>query len=63
MNKLETEIKYSCLANALVKAGIGASIGVAVSLALYKKRPMWPIISGTSFGLGMSCSECNLYLS
>ena len=59
MNKLETTVE-NCLSNALVKVGIGASVGVAISLALYKKRPVWPIAASAGFGLGNAYSECNL---
>ena len=58
-NPLEKEMD-SCWSNALVKAGVGASIGVAISLILYKRRPVWPITGCAGVGLGMAYSECNL---
>ena len=57
MTKLDDEISRN-LSNALVKLGIGASIGVGVSLLLYKRRPTWPIAAGAGFGLGMAYAEC-----
>ena len=62
MTKLNDEIS-TCAANALVKLGIGASIGVGLSLMLYKRRPVWPIAGGAGFGLGMAYAECYQYFN
>ncbi|TPX69278.1 hypothetical protein SpCBS45565_g02597 [Spizellomyces sp. 'palustris'] len=50
--------KYDkCLSNAVVKAGMGISVGVGLSF-LFFKRKMWPIAMSTGFGLGVAYEQC-----
>ncbi|EJD41549.1 DUF543-domain-containing protein [Auricularia subglabra TFB-10046 SS5] len=47
-----------CLADHIVKAGLGFSAGVVLSVILFKRRA-WPISLGTGFGLGMAYADCD----
>ncbi|KAJ1978873.1 Mitochondrial inner membrane organizing system component [Dimargaris cristalligena] len=46
-----------CVADLLVKAGIGFSAGVVGSVLLFRRRT-WPVWAGTGFGIGHAYSEC-----
>ncbi|KAG8774879.1 hypothetical protein FRB91_007459 [Serendipita sp. 411] len=50
--------KYDkCLADLIVKSGIGLSVGVIASVVLFKRRA-WPVALSTGVGIGMSYSDC-----
>ncbi|XP_011406742.1 PREDICTED: MICOS complex subunit Mic10-like [Amphimedon queenslandica] len=46
-----------CVADTLLKSGVGLGIGALCSLVLFKRRT-WPIVLGTGFGLGFAISNC-----
>ncbi|OAX42242.1 DUF543-domain-containing protein [Rhizopogon vinicolor AM-OR11-026] len=51
--------KYDrCLADFLVKAGVGFSVGVVGSVILLKRRT-WPIALSTGFGMGAAYADCD----
>ncbi|KAJ7085706.1 hypothetical protein B0H15DRAFT_365149 [Mycena belliarum] len=51
--------KYDrCLADFLVKTGVGFSAGVVLSVVLFKRRT-WPIALSTGFGAGVSYADCD----
>ncbi|KAK7036695.1 Mitochondrial inner membrane organizing system component [Paramarasmius palmivorus] len=51
--------KYDrCLADFLVKAGVGFSAGVVASVILFKRRT-WPIALSTGFGAGAAYADCD----
>ncbi|KAJ7715576.1 hypothetical protein DFH07DRAFT_762747 [Mycena maculata] len=51
--------KYDrCLADFLVKAGVGFSAGVVLSVVLFKRRT-WPIALSTGFGGGVAYADCD----
>ncbi|KAJ7178738.1 hypothetical protein C8R43DRAFT_974288 [Mycena crocata] len=51
--------KYDrCLADFLVKAGVGFSAGVVLSVVLFKRRT-WPIGLATGFGAGTAYADCD----
>ncbi|GLB39729.1 putative component of the MICOS complex, a large protein complex of the mitochondrial inner membrane that plays crucial roles in the maintenance of crista junctions, inner membrane architecture, and formation of contact sites to the outer membrane [Lyophyllum shimeji] len=51
--------KYDrCLADFLVKTGIGFSAGVVASVILFRRRT-WPIALSTGFGAGAAYADCN----
>ncbi|KAF7337981.1 MICOS complex subunit MIC10 [Mycena venus] len=51
--------KYDrCLADFLVKAGVGFSAGVVLSVVLFKRRT-WPIALSTGFGAGVAYADCD----
>lgn len=51
--------KYDrCLADFLVKAGVGFSAGVVASVILFRRRT-WPIALSTGFGAGAAYSDCD----
>ncbi|KAJ6531273.1 hypothetical protein B0H19DRAFT_1191013 [Mycena capillaripes] len=51
--------KYDrCLADFLVKAGVGFSAGVVLSVVLFKRRT-WPISLSTGFGAGIAYADCD----
>ncbi|KZP17377.1 DUF543-domain-containing protein [Athelia psychrophila] len=51
--------KYDrCLADLLVKAGVGFSVGVVASVILFRRRA-WPIGLSTGFGLGAAYADCD----
>ncbi|KAF9267243.1 DUF543-domain-containing protein [Marasmius fiardii PR-910] len=51
--------KYDrCLADFVVKAGIGFSAGVVASVILFKRRT-WPIALSTGFGAGAAYADCD----
>ncbi|KAJ6618840.1 hypothetical protein B0H10DRAFT_1794592 [Mycena sp. CBHHK59/15] len=51
--------KYDrCLADFLVKSGIGFSAGVVLSVVLFKRRT-WPIALSTGFGAGIAYADCD----
>ncbi|KAF5314215.1 hypothetical protein D9758_005322 [Tetrapyrgos nigripes] len=51
--------KYDrCLADFLVKAGVGASVGVVASVILFKRRA-WPVALSTGFGAGAAYADCD----
>ncbi|KAG1776538.1 hypothetical protein EV702DRAFT_1229044 [Suillus placidus] len=51
--------KYDrCLADFLVKAGVGFSVGVVASVILFRRRT-WPIALSTGFGMGAAYADCD----
>ncbi|KAI0701976.1 hypothetical protein BC835DRAFT_1322069 [Cytidiella melzeri] len=51
--------KYDrCLADFLVKSGVGFSVGVIASVILFKRRG-WPIALSTGFGAGAAYADCD----
>ncbi|ETW77503.1 hypothetical protein HETIRDRAFT_327697 [Heterobasidion irregulare TC 32-1] len=51
--------KYDrCLADLIVKAGIGFSVGVVASVILFRRRA-WPIALTTGFGAGAAYADCD----
>jgi len=51
--------KYDrCLADLLVKSGVGFSAGVIASVILFRRRA-WPIALGTGFGMGAAYADCD----
>ncbi|KAK7682811.1 hypothetical protein QCA50_014195 [Cerrena zonata] len=51
--------KYDrCVADLIVKAGIGFGAGVVGSVILFKRRG-WPIALGTGFGAGQAYADCD----
>ncbi|KAI4527004.1 DUF543-domain-containing protein, partial [Schizophyllum commune Loenen D] len=51
--------KYDrCLADFLVKAGVGFSAGVVASVILFRRKT-WPITLSTGFGAGMAYADCD----
>ncbi|KAF8491853.1 DUF543-domain-containing protein [Russula emetica] len=51
--------KYDrCLADLLVKSGIGFSAGVVASVILFRRRA-WPIALSTGFGAGAAYADCD----
>ncbi|EGO01169.1 hypothetical protein SERLA73DRAFT_134428 [Serpula lacrymans var. lacrymans S7.3] len=51
--------KYDrCLADLLVKAGVGFSAGVVASVILFRRRT-WPIALSTGFGIGAAYADCD----
>ncbi|KAL1745992.1 hypothetical protein HDZ31DRAFT_62658 [Schizophyllum fasciatum] len=51
--------KYDrCLADFLVKTGVGFSAGVVASVILFRRKT-WPITLATGFGAGMSYADCD----
>ncbi|KAG2134796.1 hypothetical protein DEU56DRAFT_913576 [Suillus clintonianus] len=52
-------LKYDrCLADFLVKAGVGFSVGVVASVILFRRRT-WPIALSTGFGMGAAYADCD----
>ncbi|KAG8988722.1 hypothetical protein FRB94_000437 [Tulasnella sp. JGI-2019a] len=47
-----------CLADTIVKIGIGFSVGVVSSVLLFKRR-QWPIMLSTGFGAGYAMNNCD----
>ncbi|KAH9974008.1 DUF543-domain-containing protein [Lactifluus volemus] len=51
--------KYDrCLADLLVKSGIGFSVGVVASVILFRRRA-WPVALTTGFGAGVAYADCD----
>ncbi|KAG6864270.1 hypothetical protein C0993_009135 [Termitomyces sp. T159_Od127] len=51
--------KYDrCLADFLVKAGVGFSAGVVASVIFFRRRT-WPIALSTGFGAGAAYADCD----
>ncbi|KIK96886.1 hypothetical protein PAXRUDRAFT_825484 [Paxillus rubicundulus Ve08.2h10] len=51
--------KYDrCLADLLVKAGVGFGVGVVASVILFRRRT-WPIALSTGFGMGAAYADCD----
>ncbi|KAI0031653.1 hypothetical protein K488DRAFT_51649 [Vararia minispora EC-137] len=51
--------KYDrCLADIIVKSGIGFGVGLVASVILFRRRA-WPIALGTGFGAGMAYADCD----
>ncbi|EJU01362.1 DUF543-domain-containing protein [Dacryopinax primogenitus] len=51
--------KYDrCLADLLVKSGIGFSVGVVISVLLFRRRA-WPISLTTGIGAGIAYADCD----
>ncbi|KAF5325176.1 hypothetical protein D9619_009901 [Psilocybe cf. subviscida] len=51
--------KYDrCLADLLVKGGIGFGAGVVASVILFRRRT-WPIALSTGFGAGAAYADCD----
>ncbi|PVG01668.1 DUF543-domain-containing protein, partial [Serendipita vermifera] len=51
--------KYDkCLADLVVKSGVGFSAGVLASVILFKRRA-WPVAFSTGIGVGISYADCD----
>lgn len=51
--------KYDrCLADLLVKAGVGFGVGVISSVVIFRRRT-WPIALTTGFGMGTAYADCD----
>ncbi|RDB17283.1 MICOS complex subunit MIC10 [Hypsizygus marmoreus] len=51
--------KYDrCLADFLVKSGVGFSAGVIASVVFFRRRT-WPIALSTGFGAGAAYADCD----
>ncbi|KAI6020060.1 hypothetical protein PISMIDRAFT_467978 [Pisolithus microcarpus 441] len=51
--------KYDrCLADLLVKAGVGFGVGVVASVILFRRRT-WPVALSTGFGMGAAYADCD----
>ncbi|KAK2460853.1 hypothetical protein APHAL10511_007323 [Amanita phalloides] len=51
--------KYDrCLADFVVKAGVGFSVGVITSVVFFRRRT-WPIALATGFGAGAAYADCD----
>ncbi|KZV67669.1 DUF543-domain-containing protein [Peniophora sp. CONT] len=51
--------KYDrCMADLLVKSGIGFGVGVVASVILFRRRG-WPVALSTGFGGGMAYADCD----
>ncbi|KAI9103256.1 hypothetical protein DFS34DRAFT_646643 [Phlyctochytrium arcticum] len=46
-----------CIANTLVKGGLGLSVGVGLSFLFFRRR-IWPVALSTGVGLGVSYEQC-----
>ncbi|KAJ7864851.1 hypothetical protein B0H14DRAFT_3443369 [Mycena olivaceomarginata] len=46
------------VADFLVKAGVGFSAGVVLSVVLFRRRT-WPIALSTGFGAGIAYADCD----
>lgn len=47
-------LSHSQMADLVVKTGVGLSVGVALSVILFKRRT-WPVALATGFGMGQAC--------
>ncbi|EPQ50821.1 DUF543-domain-containing protein [Gloeophyllum trabeum ATCC 11539] len=51
--------KYDrCLADLLVKTGVGFSVGVVASVILFRRRA-WPVAFSTGIGTGIAWADCD----
>ncbi|KAF8558687.1 DUF543-domain-containing protein [Imleria badia] len=51
--------KYDrCLADLLVKTGVGFGVGVLASVILFRRRT-WPIALSSGFGMGAAYADCD----
>ncbi|KAI9567771.1 hypothetical protein HD554DRAFT_2106763 [Boletus coccyginus] len=51
--------KYDrCLADLLVKSGVGFGVGVLASVIFFRRRT-WPIALSSGFGLGAAYADCD----
>ncbi|KAJ8517171.1 hypothetical protein ONZ45_g5613 [Pleurotus djamor] len=51
--------KYDrCVADLLVKAGVGFGVGVVASVILFRRRA-WPVAMTTGFGAGAAYADCD----
>ncbi|KAF9531065.1 hypothetical protein CPB83DRAFT_849261 [Crepidotus variabilis] len=51
--------KYDrCLADLLVKSGVGFGAGVVASVILFRRKT-WPIALSTGFGAGAAYADCD----
>ncbi|KZT43271.1 DUF543-domain-containing protein [Sistotremastrum suecicum HHB10207 ss-3] len=51
--------KYDrCLADLILKAGVGFGVGVVASVILFRRRT-WPISLSTGFGIGAAYADCD----
>ncbi|XP_062925246.1 MICOS complex subunit MIC10-like [Mobula hypostoma] len=46
-----------CLADVVVKLGVGLGLGIVFSVVAFKQR-QWPISFGARMGLGMAYANC-----
>ncbi|EJF59898.1 hypothetical protein DICSQDRAFT_64223 [Dichomitus squalens LYAD-421 SS1] len=47
-----------CLADLIVKSGVGFSAGVIASVILFRRRA-WPVALGTGLGAGAAYADCD----
>ncbi|KAH8829240.1 hypothetical protein DL96DRAFT_1708392 [Flagelloscypha sp. PMI_526] len=51
--------KYDrCIADLLVKSGVGFGVGVVASVILFRRRA-WPVALSTGFGAGAAYADCD----
>ncbi|KAL4072137.1 hypothetical protein J3A83DRAFT_4239305 [Scleroderma citrinum] len=51
--------KYDrCVADLLVKAGVGFGVGMVASVIFFRRRT-WPIALSTGFGMGVAYADCD----
>ncbi|TCD60207.1 hypothetical protein EIP91_010543 [Steccherinum ochraceum] len=51
--------KYDrCMADLVVKAGVGFGVGVVASVILFRRRA-WPVALSTGFGAGAAYADCD----
>ncbi|KAH8102081.1 hypothetical protein BXZ70DRAFT_930169 [Cristinia sonorae] len=51
--------KYDrCLADLVVKTGVGFGVGVVASVILFRRRG-WPVALSTGFGAGAAYADCD----
>ncbi|CED84144.1 Uncharacterized conserved protein [Phaffia rhodozyma] len=48
----------ACVADLIVKTGVGFSVGVALSVIVFKRRT-WPVALATGFGIGQAYQNCD----
>ncbi|BFZ61602.1 Mitochondrial inner membrane organizing system component [Saitoella coloradoensis] len=48
--------------NALVRSGLGLSVGIAASVLLFRRRT-WPVFTGLGFGAGQAWNDADRVLN